>query len=160
VSLSPVFFFPSCFLPRAFKANNDPPAAKNNALKRGVKEVTKTIRKSSAGPVTSAAAPSPGIVVLAGDIFPLDVISHLPIACEDHNIPYIYVRSRAELGDSAATKRPTSVVMLTEKPGKKKQAKKGEEAKKDDDDDGDSYADKYKSLVKLVQEETLKQAFW
>ena len=97
----------------------------------------------------------------------MDVISHLPIACEDHNMPYIYVRSRAELGDSAATKRPTSVVMLMEngvkKKNKQQQKEDKQEDKKDvdgDDDDGDSYADKYKSLVKLVQEETLKQAFW
>ena len=49
----------------------------------------------------------------------MDVISHIPVLCEDHNIPYVYVPSRAELGAAGATKRPTSVVMLTPSAGKK-----------------------------------------
>lgn len=39
--------------------------------------------------------------------------------CEDARIPYIYVRSRMELGVAAETKKPTSVVLM--------QAPKGEE---------------------------------
>jgi H/ACA ribonucleoprotein complex subunit 2 len=42
----------------------------------------------------------------------MDVISHIPVLCEDHNIPYIYVTSRADLGAAGNTKRPTSVVMV------------------------------------------------
>lgn len=34
------------------------------------------------------------ICVLAGDISPIDVLTHIPIICEDHNIPYIYVPSK------------------------------------------------------------------
>ena len=49
----------------------------------------------------------------------MDVISHIPVLCEDHNIPYIYVPSRAELGAAGSTKRPTSVVMMTPSVGKK-----------------------------------------
>ncbi|KAK3672434.1 hypothetical protein LTR78_007741 [Recurvomyces mirabilis] len=100
-------------------------AAKNKALKRGVKEVVKSIRKSPpANPATLTSAPTAttplphGIVILAADISPMDVISHIPVLCEDHNIPYLYVPSRAELGAAGATKRPTSVVMLGPKVGK------------------------------------------
>ena len=98
-------------------------AAKNKALKRGVKECVKAIRKSPpatpATPATLAASASPnGIVVLAADISPMDVISHIPVLCEDHGIPYVYVHSRAELGSAGATKRPTSVVMITPRVGK------------------------------------------
>ncbi|KAK4557023.1 hypothetical protein LTR86_006004 [Recurvomyces mirabilis] len=100
-------------------------AAKNKALKRGVKEVVKSIRKSPpANPATLTSAPTSstplphGIVILAADISPMDVISHIPVLCEDHNIPYLYVPSRAELGAAGATKRPTSVVMLGPKVGK------------------------------------------
>ena len=53
-----------------------------------------------------------GICVLAADVNPVDVISHIPVLCEDNNIPYIYVRSRMELGAAAQTKKPTSVVIL------------------------------------------------
>ncbi|CRK46154.1 hypothetical protein BN1723_016648, partial [Verticillium longisporum] len=77
-------------------------AAKNNTLKRGVKEVVKTLRKSP------AAAPGrtsfPGVLIIAADISPMDVIAHLPVLCEDHNVPYIFVPSRAELGAAAKTK--------------------------------------------------------
>lgn len=33
-------------------------------------------------------------MVIAGDISPIDVISHIPVACEDHKVPYAYVPSR------------------------------------------------------------------
>lgn len=88
----------------------------------------------------------------------MDVISHLPVLCEDHNVPFIFVTSRAELGAAAKTKRPTSVVMIMEKAEGKKKASK--EAEKDDDDDKESYSDTFASLVKLVQKEGSKQAFW
>jgi H/ACA ribonucleoprotein complex subunit 2 len=32
--------------------------------------------------------------VLAGDISPIDVITHIPIVCEDNKVPYIYVPSK------------------------------------------------------------------
>jgi H/ACA ribonucleoprotein complex subunit 2 len=50
----------------------------------------------------------------------MDVISHIPVLCEDHNIPYIYVTSRADLGAAGNTKRPTSVVMVAAEKKKKK----------------------------------------
>ena len=57
------------------------------------------------------------LVVIAADISPIDVLSHLPILCEDKNVPYIYVKSRAEVGEACKTKRPTSCVLIS-KPGK------------------------------------------
>ena len=73
-----------------------------NALKRGVKEVTKAVRKEQKG-----------LVVIAGDISPIDVITFLPMLCEEKKLTYCYVRSKAELGAAAQTKRPTSCVMIT-----------------------------------------------
>ena len=32
--------------------------------------------------------------MLAGDVSPIDVISHLPVLCEDNKVPYCYVPSR------------------------------------------------------------------
>ncbi|PNY25935.1 H/ACA ribonucleoprotein complex subunit 2 [Tolypocladium capitatum] len=128
-------------------------AAKNGTLKRGVKEVVKTLRKSPpSGPGHTS---FPGVVVIAGDISPADVISHLPVLCEDHNVPFIFVTSRAELGASAKTKRPTSVVMIMEKQdGKKKAAKDG------DEESGEGFAESYATLVKYAHKEYTKQAFW
>lgn len=117
-------------------------AAKNKTLKRGVKEVVKALRKSPQG---AGNVGSPGVVILAADISPMDVISHIPVLCEDHNVPYIFVTSRAELGAAGNTKRPTSVVMVSaERTGSKKAEKiEGDE----------EFAEVYKDLVKVVEKE-------
>lgn len=128
-------------------------AAKNNTLKRGVKEVVKTLRKSP--PAAPGYTSFPGVVIIAGDISPQDVISHLPVLCEDHNVPFIFVTSRAELGAAAKTKRPTSVVMIMEKRDGKKKAKED-----DKEDDGEEFAESYAALVKYLNKEHSKQAFW
>ncbi|EEA25615.1 snoRNA-binding protein [Talaromyces marneffei ATCC 18224] len=123
-------------------------AAVNKSLKRGVKEVVKALRKS---PIPAANAPITeplGVVILAADISPLDVISHIPILCEDHGVPYIFVTSRAELGAAGATKRPTSVVMVTPKSGKK--------SKKSEDGDEEDFSKVYAELVKLALKEQEK----
>lgn len=70
-------------------------------LRRGVKDVVKAIKKGSRG-----------IVILAADVSPVDVMSHIPVMCEDAGIPYVFVRSRMELGVAAETKKPTSVVLM------------------------------------------------
>ncbi|KAH9264409.1 hypothetical protein BASA83_012107 [Batrachochytrium salamandrivorans] len=76
-------------------------AVKAKNVRRGVKEVVKSLRKGIKG-----------VVVIAGDISPIDVITHLPVLCEDSNVPYIYVPSKEELGSAGSTKRPTSCVMI------------------------------------------------
>ncbi len=77
-------------------------AAKAKMIKRGIKEVQKAIRKHQKG-----------VCVLAGDISPIDVICHIPILCEENDIPYVYVASKADLGTACTTKRPTSCVLIT-----------------------------------------------
>ena len=81
-------------------------ASSAKALRRGVKEVVKAIRKGATG-----------LCIIAGDISPIDVICHLPIFCEEKSVPYIYVPSKQDLGFAALTKRPTSCVMVSPKAG-------------------------------------------
>jgi H/ACA ribonucleoprotein complex subunit 2 len=82
--------------------------------------VVKALRKSpSSGPSSGAVSDTLGVVIIAADISPMDVISHLPVLCEDHNVPYIYIASRAALGMAGNTKRSTSVVMVTKEKGGK-----------------------------------------
>mmetsp|Transcript_19937 Transcript_19937/g.28371 ORF Transcript_19937/g.28371 Transcript_19937/m.28371 type:complete len:157 (+) Transcript_19937:62-532(+) len=73
-------------------------------LLRGVKEVVKGVRKGAKG-----------LAVIAGDIYPIDVVSHLPIMLEEGGIPYIFVPSKQDLGAAANTKRPTSCVLVNPK---------------------------------------------
>merc|ERR1712139_618425 len=76
-------------------------ATKTKQVLRGVKEVVKAVRKGTKG-----------ICVIAGNISPMDVISHLPILCEDKDVPYVYVRAKEELGAAGLTKRPTSCMLI------------------------------------------------
>lgn len=118
-------------------------SAKAKTLRRGVKEVVKYLRKSSSNaPSSSDISNPPAIVVIAADISPMDVISHIPVLCEDHNIPYLFVKSRAELGEASATKRPTSVVLVgKERVTKKKDLK---------DEDKAEWDDAYETLREIV----------
>lgn len=103
-------------------------ATKQKHVKRGVKEVVKGLRKGVKG-----------LVVIAGDISPIDVIAHLPVLCEDQDVPYIYVPSKEDLGSAGSTKRPTSCVLL--------------EVKKDAE-----YADSYNEVfaqVKILNEKMI-----
>lgn len=79
-------------------------ASQAKFVRRGVKEVVKAIRKGEKG-----------FCVLAGDISPIDVITHIPIMCEDRQIPYLYVPSKVDLGAAASTKRPTSCILINPK---------------------------------------------
>uniref|UniRef100_A0A453PGP9 H/ACA ribonucleoprotein complex subunit 2 n=1 Tax=Aegilops tauschii subsp. strangulata TaxID=200361 RepID=A0A453PGP9_AEGTS len=83
-------------------------ASEAKCLKRGVKEVVKSIRRGSKGL----------LCVIAGNISPIDVITHLPILCEEANVPYIYVTSKEELATAGTTKRPTCCVLVMTKPAK------------------------------------------
>ncbi|WRX17220.1 Ribosomal protein eL8/eL30/eS12/Gadd45 - like 3 [Theobroma cacao] len=94
-------------------------AAEHKCLKRGVKEVVKSIRRGHKG-----------LCVIAGNISPIDVITHVPILCEEADIPYVYVPSKEanmvanmpgtfrDLATAGATKRPTCCVLVLTKPTK------------------------------------------
>ncbi|KAG8475831.1 hypothetical protein CXB51_032768 [Gossypium anomalum] len=82
-------------------------AAELKCLKRGVKEVVKSIRRGHKG-----------LCVIAGNISPIDVITHVPILCEEADIPYVYVPSKEDLATAGATKRPTCCVLVLTKPTK------------------------------------------
>ncbi|TYI35714.1 hypothetical protein ES332_A03G094700v1 [Gossypium tomentosum] len=82
-------------------------AAEHKCLKRGVKEVVKSIRRGHKG-----------LCVIAGNISPIDVITHVPILCEEADIPYVYVPSKEDLATAGSTKRPTCCVLVLTKPTK------------------------------------------
>ncbi|XVF54523.1 hypothetical protein PTKIN_Ptkin05aG0187400 [Pterospermum kingtungense] len=58
------------------------------------------------------------LCVIAGNISPIDVITHVPILCEEADIPYVYVPSKEDLATAGATKRPTCCVLVLTKPTK------------------------------------------
>jgi len=107
-------------------------ASKHKQVKRGVKEVVKALRKDTKG-----------LCVIAGDISPIDVITHIPILCEESNVPYIYVHSKEELGAAGQTKRPTSCMLVLP------DAQKGGD--KMSDDDAKEFKDMYGKVVSKIK---------
>ncbi|KAI0045299.1 L30e-like protein, partial [Auriscalpium vulgare] len=112
-------------------------ASKARQVKRGVKEVAKSIRKGEKG-----------LLILAADITPIDIISHLPVLSEEAQIPYIFVTSKEELGHASSTKRPTSCVMVC--PDSKRGKRKEGDSDKDDDY-RELYEECYQEVQKLDQ---------
>lgn len=108
-------------------------ASRCRQVKRGVKEVVKGIRKGEKG-----------ILILAADISPMDIISHLPGLSEEYKVPYVFVASKEELGHASATKRPTSCVMICPNMKRKVQSKPAD--KMDDEDDSDDYRELYDEI--------------
>jgi U4/U6 small nuclear ribonucleoprotein SNU13 len=64
-------------------------------LKKGANEATKSLNRGTSE-----------LIVLARDASPLEIILHLPLLCEDKNVAYIFVNSKAELGQACGTSRP------------------------------------------------------
>lgn len=66
-----------------------------NQLKRGANEATKTLNRGLAE-----------FIVMAADTQPLEILLHLPLLCEDKNVPYVFVRSKQALGRACGVSRP------------------------------------------------------
>ena len=73
-------------------------------LKRGANEATKSLNRDIAE-----------VIVLAADATPLEIILHLPLLCEDKNVPYIFVPSMAALGAACGTSRNVVACALVKK---------------------------------------------
>ena len=70
---------------------------------KGSNEVTKWVERGQAK-----------FVVMAEDTDPEEILAHLPILCDEKNIPYGYVPSKQELGHAAGLKVPTASVAIVE----------------------------------------------
>jgi len=64
-------------------------------LKKGANEATKSLNRGQAE-----------LIVLAGDTDPIEILLHLPLLCEDKNVPYVFVPSKQALGRACGVTRP------------------------------------------------------
>jgi large subunit ribosomal protein L7Ae len=64
-------------------------ASKTGTVKKGTNETTKAVERGQAK-----------LVVIAEDVDPPEVVAHLPLLCEERKIPYVYVPSKAKLGEA------------------------------------------------------------
>ncbi|XP_011871277.1 PREDICTED: H/ACA ribonucleoprotein complex subunit 2-like protein [Vollenhovia emeryi] len=74
-------------------------------LRNGLKDVQKCLRKGETG-----------LVVFAGDVHPIDIMCHLPVVCEDKNIPYCFIPLRTDIGAAMGIKRGSLMVLIKEHP--------------------------------------------
>lgn len=70
-------------------------ASNYKQLKKGANEATKTLNRG----ITD-------LIIMAADTEPLEILLHLPLLCEDKNVPYVFVPSKIALGRACGVSRP------------------------------------------------------
>lgn len=55
--------------------------------------------------------------MLAADAEPLEIVLHLPLLCEDKNVPYVYVPSKLALGRACGVSRQVIACSVTSSEG-------------------------------------------
>ena len=78
-------------------------ASNMKLVKKGANEATKALNRGMAD-----------LIVLAGDTNPIEILLHLPLLCEDKNVPYIFVPSKAALGRAAQVNRNVIALAITQ----------------------------------------------
>ncbi len=62
-------------------------AKQSGKIRKGTNETTKAIERGVAK-----------LVIIAEDVEPPEVVAHLPIICDEHNIPFVFVPTRVSMG--------------------------------------------------------------
>ena len=62
-------------------------ARQTGKVRKGTNETTKAIERGVAK-----------LVVLAEDVEPPEVVAHIPLLCEERNVPYVFVPTKAQMG--------------------------------------------------------------
>lgn len=57
------------------------------------------------------------IALLAADTAPLQIVSHLPLLCEDKGVPYVFVPSKVALGRACGVSRAVIAACITANEG-------------------------------------------
>lgn len=50
---------------------------------------------------------------MAADTEPIEILLHLPLLCEDKNVPYVFVPSKTALGRACGVSRPVVACSVT-----------------------------------------------
>ncbi|ORX59295.1 ribonucleo protein-associated protein [Piromyces finnis] len=75
-------------------------------LKKGANEATKTLNRGISE-----------FIVLTADTEPIEILLHLPLLCEDKNVPYVFVPSKQALGRACGVSRPVVAASITTNEG-------------------------------------------
>ena len=70
--------------------------------KKGANEATKTLNRGISE-----------MIIMAADAEPIEILLHLPLLCEDKNVPYVFVPSKIALGRACGVSRPVISCSIT-----------------------------------------------
>ncbi|MGC9208970.1 MAG: 50S ribosomal protein L7Ae [Nitrososphaeria archaeon] len=83
-------------------------AKETGKIRKGTNEVTKAVERGEAK-----------LVIIAEDVDPPEIVMHLPLICTERKIPYLYVKSKKELGAAAGLQVQAASVAIVD-PGQAK----------------------------------------
>jgi large subunit ribosomal protein L7Ae len=72
-------------------------------VRKGTNETTKAVERAISK-----------FVVIAEDVDPPEIVFHLPVMCEEKNIPYIYVASKNKVGTALGIDVPSASAAIIE----------------------------------------------
>ncbi|MFX0162552.1 MAG: 50S ribosomal protein L7Ae [Candidatus Hodarchaeota archaeon] len=72
-------------------------------IKRGTNETTKAVERGIAK-----------LVFIAKDVDPPEIVAHLPLLCDEKNIPYIFVDSKENIGEAIGIDVPAAAACIIE----------------------------------------------
>lgn len=84
-------------------------AREDGKIRKGTNEVTKAVERGKTK-----------LVLIGSDVDPPEIVMHLPMLCEEKNIPYLYA-DKASIGDAIGINVPTASACIVEE-GKSKDA--------------------------------------
>lgn len=70
--------------------------------KKGANEATKTLNRGISE-----------MIIMSADAEPIEILLHLPLLCEDKNVPYVFVPSKIALGRACGVSRPVIACSIT-----------------------------------------------
>ena len=78
-------------------------AKESGKVKKGTNEVTKVVERGAAA-----------MVIMAVDVEPPEILAHIPALCDERNVPFVYVPSKAELGKAIGLNKPAASVAIVD----------------------------------------------
>lgn len=75
-------------------------------IRKGANEATKTLNRGISE-----------MIIMSADANPIEILLHLPLLCEDKNVPYVFVPSKTALGRACGVSRSVIAVSVTTNEG-------------------------------------------
>jgi len=78
-------------------------ANQTGSVRKGTNETTKAVERAQAK-----------LVVIAEDVDPPEVVAHLPLICDERQIPYVFVPNKQKIGSAVGIDVPAAAACIVE----------------------------------------------